>query len=52
MKRSTSVPVPSSRMASVRTQGRSMEWTDSTSPATAARRRGMSAAMTVVVLTS
>jgi len=36
----------------VRTQGRSVERTDSTSPATTARRRGTNAAMTVVTLTS
>ena len=47
MNRRVTVPVPSPSTASVRTQGRSYETTDSTSPATTARRRATNAAMAV-----
>ena len=47
-KRRTNAPVPSTRTASVRTQGRSKETTDSISPATRDRCRGTNAAMAVV----
>ena len=48
MNRRVSAPVPSTKTASVRTQGRSKEVTDSMSPTTRDRCRGTNAATAVV----
>jgi hypothetical protein len=49
-KRNTKAPVSSVISASVWTQGRSQDTTETTSPRIVARRRGFTAAMAVIVM--